>query len=89
MRKIAIALAAFAAIGIALPITSPASADTVKKVVIKRDRDHDRGLHRGWDRQHGNKVVVIKRDRDRRAFARDHDKKIVIKSRGHRDRDND
>jgi hypothetical protein len=86
MRKIAIALAAFAALGIALPMTSPASADTVKKVVIKRDNDRDRHVNR--DR--AKKVVVIKRDRDRdrRAFARDHNKKVVIiKKRGSRDRD--
>ena len=81
MRKIVIALAAFAAIGIALPVTSPASADTVKKVVIKHgDRHHDRGYHRGWNNT--KRVTVIHRDRDRRSFARGHDKKVIIKSRG-------
>ena len=75
MRKIVIALTAFAAIGIALPVTSPASADTVKKVVIKHgDRHHDRGYHRGWD--HAKRVTV------------GHDKKVVIKTRGG-DRDHD
>jgi Ni/Co efflux regulator RcnB len=69
MRKIAIALTAFAAIGIALPVTSPASADTVKKVIIKHgDRDHDRAWHRAHDRHHDKKVVVIKGRGDR-----DHD----------------
>jgi Ni/Co efflux regulator RcnB len=89
MRKIVIALAAFAAIGIALPVTSPASAATVKKVVIKHgDRHHDRGLHRGWNNT--KRVTVIHRDRDhdRRSFARGHDKKVIIKSRGG-DRDHD
>jgi Ni/Co efflux regulator RcnB len=61
MRKIAIALTAFAALGIALPVTSPASADTVKKVVIKhRDRDRIQVRHHDFDRHHGKKVVVIK-----------------------------
>jgi hypothetical protein len=89
MRKIVIALAAFAAIGIALPVTSPASAETVKKVVIKHgDRDHhDRGYHRGWDNH--KRVTVIHRDRhEGRAFARGHDKKVIIKSSG-RDHDHD
>jgi hypothetical protein len=30
-------------------------------------RDHDRGWHRGWDRDHGHRMVIIKRhhhDRD-------------------------
>ena len=69
MRKIVIALTAFAAIGIALPVTSPASADTVKKVVIKHgDRHHDRGYHRGWD--HAKRVTVIHRDRDHGQLVR-------------------
>ena len=62
MRNVFIALAALAAIGIALPVTSPADAAVTKKVIIKH-RDHDRGLHRGWDRHHGKKVVVIKHGR--------------------------
>lgn len=60
MRTLAIALAAFAAVGIALPMTSPARAE--EKVIIKKgDRDHD------WYRHHHHhkKVVVIKhRDHD-------------------------
>jgi hypothetical protein len=55
MRKFALALAAFAALGIAaLPAVS-AQAETV---VIKK-RHHDRGWHEGWHHHHG-KVVVIK-----------------------------
>jgi hypothetical protein len=88
MRKIVIALAAFAAIGIALPVTSPASADTVKKVVIKRGHDHDRGYHRGWNNNRRVTVIHRDRDRDRHSFARGHDKKVIIKSRGG-DRDHD
>jgi hypothetical protein len=43
-------------------VTSPADAAVTKKVIIKH-RDHDRGMHRGWDRHHGKKVVVIKHGR--------------------------
>ena len=68
MKKFAYVLAALGAMAVALP--SIASAETV---VIKRGGDHhgwygaraqmhhDRGWHRGWDRGHGNKVVVIKK----------------------------
>jgi hypothetical protein len=28
-------------------------------------RDHDRGMHRGWDRDRGNRTVIIKRHHDR------------------------
>jgi hypothetical protein len=54
MRKIVLALAATAAIGIALPVvTAPAEAHGVKKVVvIKKHRHWDRGRHYGWDRRH-------------------------------------
>jgi hypothetical protein len=62
MRNVFIALAALAAVGIALPVTSPADAAVTKKVIIKH-RDHDRGLHRGWEHNHGKKVVVIKHGR--------------------------
>lgn len=72
MRKIIIALAAFAVVGTALPVVS-ASAQTV----VVKERHHDRGLHRGDWRRHQAKVVVIKRDRGhhygRRHFNRDHD----------------
>jgi hypothetical protein len=58
MRKLAFALAAAAALGLATPVvTSPASAET--KVVIKNKRDH----HRHWNRGH-RKVVVIKNKRN-------------------------
>jgi hypothetical protein len=68
MREIAIALAAFAAVGIAMSlITSDATAQRAD-VVVRSDRDHDRGLHRGW---------------------RNHQKIVIIKYRGHRDRDSD
>jgi len=62
MRNVFIALAALAAVGIALPVTAPAEAAVTKKVIIKKGH-HDRGLHRGWDRHHGKKVVVIKHGR--------------------------
>ena len=55
MRKFAIAFAALAAFGIAMPLTSSAKAEDA--VVIKKDgdRDHDRDMHR-----HHKKIVVIK-----------------------------
>ena len=28
-------------------------------------RDHDRGWHRGWDRDRGDRTVIIKRHHDR------------------------
>jgi hypothetical protein len=65
MRKVFIALAAIAALGIALPVTSPAEAAVTKKVIIKH-RDHDRGMHRGFERHHAKKVVVIKHRGGRR-----------------------
>ena len=61
MRKFVLALGALAAIGIALPVTSPAIAGDRgdRTVVIKRGhRDHpDIFRHRDRDR----KVVIIKR----------------------------
>jgi hypothetical protein len=63
MRKFAIAFAALAAFGIAMPLTSSAKAEDA--VVIKKDgdRDHDRYMHR-----HHKKIVIIKHRRHR-----DHD----------------
>ena len=60
MRKFAIAFAALAAFGIAMPLTSSAKAEDA--VVIKKDgdRDHDRDMHR-----HHKKIVVIKHHRHR------------------------
>ena len=72
MRKFAIAPAAFAAVGITMPLsTSGANAQGAVVVVQPdrdHDRDHDRGLHRGW--RHHEKVVIIKH---RRHHDRDHD----------------
>jgi hypothetical protein len=61
MRKFAIVFAALAAFGIAMPLTSSANAEDA--VVIKKDGDHDRDMHR-----HHKKIVVIKHRRHR-----DHD----------------
>jgi len=65
MRKIAIALAAFAAIGIAMPLMSSARAEEAK-IVIGGDRDHDRDM-----RRHHKKVVIIKHRRHRHDGDRD------------------
>lgn len=94
MRKIAIALAALAALGLSVPMSSAVKAQEAK-VVIKsgdRDRHHDRRWHR--DRDHRKKVVIIKkhRDSDRKVVMvnrhRDHDRKVVVVKK-HRDRNND
>ena len=61
MRKFAIAFAALAAFGIAMPLTSSAKAEDA--VVVKKDGNHDRDMHR-----HHKKIVVIKHRRHR-----DHD----------------
>ena len=69
MRKFAIALAACAAVGIAMPLSTSGASAEGAVVVIQPDRVHDgdRGLHRGW-RHHEKKVVIVKhrhhRDRD-------------------------
>ena len=84
MRKILIALAAIAAIGIAMPVTAPSAQaqDTVvikkkpavKKVIIRRDRGLHRGFahskHYGYDRR-VSRTVVIKKPRVT--------KKVIIK----------
>ena len=56
MRKFAIALAALAAFGIAMPLNSSAKAQDT--IVIKKDGDHDRAMHR-----HHKKIVIIKHHR--------------------------
>jgi hypothetical protein len=56
MRKLVLALAALAAVGLALPVTSSARAEE-SRVIIKHG---DRGLHRGWEHHHAKKVVIIK-----------------------------
>ena len=61
MRKFAIAFAALAAFGIAMPLTSSAKAEDA--VVIKKDGDRDCDMHR-----HHKKIVIIKHRRHR-----DHD----------------
>ena len=60
MRKLGLALAALAAIGVALPITSSASRAEESRVIIKHG---DRGLHRGWERHHAKMVVIVKHRR--------------------------
>ena len=64
MRKIAFTIAALAAFGLAMPLTSSAKAEE-GTVVIKsgdRDRNHDRRWHR--DRDHRKVVIIKKRHRD-------------------------
>lgn len=56
MRKIALALAAVAALGLTVPVVStPAEAGPghgKKVVVIKHKKHWDRGRHYGWQRGH-------------------------------------
>jgi hypothetical protein len=54
MRRLVIAFAALAALGIALPLVSSAQAED-SKIIIKKDGDHDKDMHR-----HHKKIVVIK-----------------------------
>jgi hypothetical protein len=63
MRKIVLTLAALAAVGFVVPLTTSAQAENTK-VVIKRGGGHhhmDRGYHRGWGHAHAKKVVIIKK----------------------------
>ncbi len=69
MRKIVLALASVAALGLAIPVAS-SPADAREVVIIKKNKTHwDRGHHYGWykghhygwykhDRDHGARVVV-------------------------------
>ena len=66
MRKFAIAFAALAAFGIAMPLTSSAKAEDAA-IVIKNYGDHDRDMHR-----HHKKIIVIKH-RHHRDHDHDHD----------------
>ena len=67
MRKIVLALAAVAAVGLALPVVSAPAEAAKRVVIIKKHRDHgrhlgwERGRHHGWakqNRHHGAKVIV-------------------------------
>jgi hypothetical protein len=89
-------LAAIAAVGIVVPASAPANAETVKKVIIKKG---DRGHHYGWRHRHrdGAKVVIKSGDRGHHYGWRNRDRStVVIKrrendnvgfSRRHRDHD--
>jgi Ni/Co efflux regulator RcnB len=77
MRKFAIAFAALAAFGIAMPLTSSEKAEDA--IVIKKDGDGDGDGDRDRDRD---------RDHDR-DMHRHHKKIVVIKHRRHRDHDHD
>ena len=63
MRKIVLALAAVAAVGIAIPTFTSTPAEAREVVVIKKHRDHGRhfGRHYGWHKHrhfHRGHVVV-------------------------------
>jgi hypothetical protein len=72
--KLRLALAAIVAAAIAVPTIASAETTVIKKYG-DRDHfrgtraemrfDHDRGFHRGWNHDHGNKTVIIKKHVDR------------------------
>jgi hypothetical protein len=74
VRTFLITLTALGVVAVALPAVTANAQD--RTVVVTRDGDHDRGLHRGWTRghhygwrnhsdwrNHNAKVVVIKKNR--------------------------
>jgi hypothetical protein len=65
MRKIVLTLAALAAVGFVVPMTTSAKAEDTKVVIKHRGERHhmDRGYHRGWEHAHNKKVVIIKHGR--------------------------
>jgi len=76
VRTFLITLTALGVVAFALPAVTANAQD--RTVVVTRDGDHDRGLHRGWTRghhygwrnhndwrNHNAKVVVIKKHRHR------------------------
>jgi hypothetical protein len=67
MRRLVIAFAALAALGIALPFVSSAQAED-SKIIIKKDGDHDKDI-----RRHHKKIVVIKHRHRHRDHDHDHD----------------
>ncbi len=73
MRKIVLALAAFAAFGLVVPAAAPARAQDAKVVIKTGDRDHGPRFH-----QERRKVTIIKRDHDHGAR-----KTVIIKKKGH------
>ena len=74
MRKLVLILAAIAAVGFTLPVTTSAEAAKVvikngdrghhygrghhRRVVMIKRGHHDNGLHRGWRNHHRARVVV-------------------------------
>jgi hypothetical protein len=68
VRTFLITLTALGAVAVVLPTVTANAQD--RTVIVTKDRDHDRGLHRGWSRghhygwrNHNAKVVVIKKSR--------------------------
>lgn len=68
VRTFLITLTALGAVAVALPTVTANAQD--RTVIVTKDRDHDRGLHRGWTRghhygwrNHNAKVVVVKKNR--------------------------
>jgi Ni/Co efflux regulator RcnB len=68
MKKFAFAIAALVGIGFLAAPVQQAQAETVKKVIIKKDRGHHDGWRRerhrhGWNHRRGATKVIIKKRR--------------------------
>ena len=81
MRKIAIAIAALAAVGIAMPLTTSARAVESKVVIKEGERHHHR--------HHHAKIVIKEGDRHHHRDMHRHHKKIVLIKHHRRHHDDD
>ena len=70
MRKFAIALSAFAALGLAAPMVTPASADDAKVVIRKDEPVHKKVIIKKHEPR--AEAIVVKKHRPV-------DKKVIIK----------
>jgi Ni/Co efflux regulator RcnB len=80
MRKIAIAIAALAAVGIAMPLTTSVRANESKVVIKEGERHHHR---------HHAKIVIKEGDRHHHRDLHRHHKKIVLIKHHRRHHDDD
>ena len=67
MKKFSLALAAVAVLAVAAPSLASAETTVIKKVYrgdgprAEMGMHRDRGMHRGWHRGGGDRVVIIKK----------------------------
>jgi hypothetical protein len=82
MRKLLLALSAFAVFGLAAPVTTPAKAEEGK--VIIKERSHHAYYARFHDRDNDRRVIIKERSHHPyygRFHDRDNDRKVIIKNR--------